>query len=222
MLCCVGLRRLHICPTPNLHVPGHSLLGRYVAPLNITIVSPLKKNKQKTPTTKTNPQQKAQQHTNCTVSIIIKLERHYWTNKLTNPDATSREQKWSLEQQSHYTLGALGNSWTHPRDCYSSWSESKKSEALNQAQTSCFFISLPLREIKCFRALKNHRKYKDVQTILKNKEKNVITKRKDARHLFKCSSLSSLSPSAKSLCSPPRAISSTGTTQINRNFKQFS
>lgn len=92
-------------------------------------------------------------------------------------------------------------------------------EALNQAQLYCFCISLPLREIKCFRALKNHRKCKAVQNVLKSKKKIVFTKRNNACQVFRCCLLSSLSPTAKRLCSPPSAISSTGTTQINMNLK---
>lgn len=92
-------------------------------------------------------------------------------------------------------------------------------EALNQAQLYCFCISLPLRDIKCFRALKNHRKCQAVQNVLKSKKKNVFTKRNKACQLFKCCLLSSLSPTARRLCSPPSAISSIGTTQINTNLK---
>lgn len=52
--------------------------------------------------------------------------------------------------------------------------KARHQEALNQAQLYCFCISLPLREIKCFRALENHRKSKAVQNILKSKKKKYI------------------------------------------------
>lgn len=142
-----------------------------------------------------------------------------------NPDVTSNRVRkpegaaTEFETTAWYTLGAPGNSQKHQWDGTAPDLKAQHQEELNQAQLYCFCISLPLRAIKCFRSLKNHRKMKDVQNIIKSKKKNVFTKRNNAWQLFKCSLLRSLSPSAKNLCSPPSAISSIGTIQINMNLK---